>query len=152
MLADRAEIARIIPHAGSMCLLDGVLECDAQRIRCISSSHRDADNPMRSGNELSALCGIEYAAQAMAVHGVLGGQIARKPGTQKPSAGYLVSLRDVTCKTMRLDTLHDDLIIDVEKIMGDEARVIYQFTLHSGQNEIMSGRATVVLDAAKVAA
>jgi len=147
MLADKAEIAKIIPHAGSMCLLDGVLECDAQRIRCISSSHRDADNPLRSGNELSALCGIEYAAQAMAVHGVLGGQIAHKPRT-----GYLVSLRDVTCKTMRLDTLHDDLIIDAEKIMGDEARVIYQFTLHAGQNEIMNGRATVVLDADKVAA
>jgi len=147
MLTDKAAIAKVIPHTGSMCLLDGVLECDAQRIRCISSSHRDADNPLRSGNELSALCGIEYAAQAMAVHGVLGGQIAHKPGT-----GYLVSLRDVTCKTMRLDTLHDDLIIDAEKIMGDEARVIYRFTLHSGQHEIMSGRATVVLDADKVAA
>ena len=147
MLADKAAIAKAIPHAGSMCLLDGVLECDAQRIRCISGTHRDADNPMRSGNELSALCGIEYAAQAMAVHGVWGGQIDKKP-----RAGYLSSLRDVRCKIMRLDTLLDDLIIDAEKLMGDEARVIYQFTLHAGKNEIMSGRATVVLDADKVAA
>ena len=147
MLADKAAIAKVIPHAGSMCLLDGVLEYDAQRIRCISSTHRDADNPMRSGSELSALCGIEYAAQAMAVHGVLCGQIGKKP-----RSGYLVSLRDVTCNTMRLDTLLDDLIIDAEKLMGDEARVIYQFTLHAGQSEIMSGRAAVVLDADKVAA
>lgn len=146
MLADKAAIAKVIPHAGSMCLLDGVLECNAQRIRCISSTHRDADNPMRSGNELSALCGIEYAAQAMAAHGVWGGQI-----DNKPRAGYLVGLRDVTCKTMRLDNLLDDLIIDAEKLMGDEARVIYQFTLHAGKNEIISGRATVVLDADKVA-
>jgi|ERR1019366_780935 predicted hotdog family 3-hydroxylacyl-ACP dehydratase len=147
MLADKAAIAKVIPHAGSMCLLDGVLECDAERIRCISSTHRNTDNPMRSGNELSALCGIEYAAQTMAVHGVLGGQIDKKP-----RAGYLASLRDVTCKTMRLDTLQDDLIIDAEKLMGDAARVMYQFTLHAGQHEIMSGRATVVLDAGKVAA
>lgn len=147
MLTDKAGIAKVIPHAGSMCLLDGVLECDAQRIRCISGSHRNADNPLRSGNELPALCGIEYAAQAMAVHGVLGGQLVKKP-----RAGYLASLRDVSCSSMRLDTLHDDLIIDAEKMMGDEARVIYQFTLRAGPHEIMSGRATVVLDADKVAA
>lgn len=142
MLADKAEIAKVIPHAGAMCLLDGVLECSASHIRCISSSHRDINNPMRSGNELSALCAIEYAAQAMAVHGVWGGQIGKKP-----RAGYLVALRDVTCNIMRLDSVLDDLIIDAEKLMGDEARVIYQFNLHAGQREIMSGRATVVLDA-----
>ena len=146
-LADKAAIARAIPHAGNMCLLDGVLECDKQHIRCISHSHRDSDNPLRSGNQLSALCGIEYAAQAMAVHGVMGGMLA-----SKPSSGFLVSLRDVKCSTMRLDTLPDDLIIEAVKLMGDEARVIYQFALSAGNNEVLSGRATVVLDADKVAA
>lgn len=102
---------------------------------------------MRSGNELSALCGIEYAAQAMAVHGVLCGQIGRKP-----RSGYLVSLRDVKCSTMRLDTLQDDLVIAAEKLMGDDARVIYQFVLSAGKDEILSGRATVVLDADEVPA
>lgn len=144
MLADKAEIAKIIPHTGSMCLLDGVLECDAQRIRCISSTHRDADNPMRSGNELHALCGIEYAAQAMAVHGAWDAKFDRKP-----RAGYLAALRDVACHAMRLDDLSDDLIIEAEKMMGDETRVIYQFNIHAGTTRIMSGRATVVLDADK---
>lgn len=147
MLADKAAIAKVIPHAGNMCLLNSVLQCDAQRIRCTSGTHRDIQNPMRSGDELSALCGIEYAAQAMAVHGVMGGQIDKKP-----RAGYLASLRDVACSSMRLDTLAEDLIIDAEKIMGDEARVIYQFSIHAGQHEIISGRATVVLDADKAAA
>lgn len=146
MLADKAAITKVIPHAGNMCLLDGVLECDAQHICCISGTHRNSDNPMRSGNELSALCAIEYAAQAMAVHGVLGGQIDKKP-----RAGYLAAVRDVSCDTMRLDTLSDDLIIDAEKLMGDETRVIYQFSIHAGTAKIMSGRATVVLDADKVA-
>ncbi len=147
MLADKSAIAKVIPHTGSMCLLDGVLECDAQRIRCISSSHRDTANPMRSGDALLALCGIEYAAQAMAVHGAWDAKF-----DSKPRAGYLAALRDVSCDTMRLDTLSDDLIIDAEKVMGDEARVIYQFSIHAGTNKIMSGRATVVLDADKVAA
>ena len=147
MLASKAEIARAIPHTGSMCLLDGVLECDAQRIRCISGTHRAADNPMRSGNVLLALCGIEYAAQAMAVHGAWDAKY-----DQKPRAGYLAALRDVTCDRMRLDDLSDDLIIDAEKAMGDEARVIYQFTISAGGTKIMGGRATVVLDADRVAA
>lgn len=147
MLADRAEIARVIPHSGNMCLLDGVLECDEQRILCVSTSHRNENNPMRSGDELPGLCGIEYAAQAMAVHGVFGGQIEKRP-----RAGYLASLRDVQCNVMRLDDLSGDLIISAVKIMGDDARVIYQFMLQVDENEILRGRATVVLDADKEAA
>jgi predicted hotdog family 3-hydroxylacyl-ACP dehydratase len=102
---------------------------------------------MRSGDALLALCGIEYAAQAMAVHGAWDAKFDRKP-----RAGYLAALRDVSCYVMRLDDLSDDLMIDAEKVMGDEARVIYQFDIHAGPVRIMSGRATVVLDADKVTA
>lgn len=144
MLADKAAIAKVIPHTGNMCLLDGILECDAQRIRCVSGTHRDTNNPIRCGDVLPALCGIEYAAQAMAVHGAWDAKFEKKP-----RAGYLAALRDVACHQMRLDNLDDDLIIDAEKMMGDEARVIYQFSIHAGTTKIMSGRATVVLDADK---
>lgn len=147
MLASKADIAKVIPHAGNMCLLDGVLECSAQHIRCVSGAHRDTDNPMRSGDTLLALCGIEFAAQAMAIHGAWDAKFDRKP-----RAGYLAALRDVVCNTMRLDDLSDDLVIDAEKMMGDEARVVYQFTIHAGAAKIMSGRATVVLDVDRVAA
>ena len=145
MLADRAAIASAIPHSGSMCLLDAVLACDEQRICCTSSTHRDVNNPMRTGNELLSLCGIEYAAQAMALHGFFG-----NPTGNRPRAGYLVGLRDVSYSTPRLDTLSDDLVIDAEKLLGDDVRVIYQFALHAGERLILSGRATVVLDADKL--
>lgn len=140
MLAGKQEIAAVIPHANTMCLLDGVLEYSAQRICCVSGTHRDTGNPMRSGNELHALCGIEYAAQAMAVHGAWSGQ-----ADTRPRAGYLASLRDVCCRKIRLDDLNDDLIIEAEKLLGDSVHVIYQFTIRAGNEEIMSGRATVVL-------
>ena len=97
---------------------------------------------MRAGGQLPAVCGIEYAAQAMAVHGGLAG------GGGKPKAGYLASLRDVACRKNRLDDLEGELIVDAEKLMGDASRVIYQFTLRVGEAEVLSGRATVVLDAA----
>ena len=139
----RADIEGLIPHAGAMCLLDGVLHWDAATIRCVSRTHRDAANPLRTGGLLPALCGIEYAAQAMAAHGGLAGTIKGKPGT-----GYLASLRNVACNDELLDQREGDLVVEAERLMGDEARVIYQFTLWVGEFEVLNGRATVVLDAA----
>lgn len=126
-----------------MCLLDRVDHWDATKIRCTSNTHRDPENPMRAHGQLPAVCGIEYAAQAMAVHGGLAGNVGGKP-----KAGYLASLRDVACPKKSLDDLEGDLIVDAEKLMGDGSRVIYRFTLRVGEVEVLSGRATVVLETA----
>ncbi len=143
MQLSKADIARLIPHAGTMCLLDGVLQWDAAHISCVSRSHCDAGNPLRAGGQLPALCGIEYAAQAMAVHGGLAGNIGARP-----RSGYLVGLREVVCRLQRLDDLDGDLIVDAEKLMGDGSRVIYSFALRVADRVVLSGRATVVLDTA----
>ena len=143
MAMTKAEIAALIPHAGAMCLLDGVLRWDATQISCVSRTHRDMENPLRAGGQLPAVCGIEYAAQAMAVHGGLAGNVG-----SRPRSGYLVALRDVICRHDRLDNLDGDLVVDAVQLMGDEGRVIYQFALRVGKVEVLSGRATVVLDAA----
>jgi predicted hotdog family 3-hydroxylacyl-ACP dehydratase len=134
----------MIPHAGSMCLLDGVLSWDAGRIRCLSRTHRDSGNPLRVGGRLPALCGIEYAAQAMAVHGALAGNLGNRP-----RLGYLASLREVSCRRARLDDLEGDLIVEAERLMGEESRVIYSFEVGVGDVEVLRGRAAVVLDAGR---
>jgi predicted hotdog family 3-hydroxylacyl-ACP dehydratase len=126
-----------------MCLLDGVLEWDASRIRCVSRSHRDAANPLRAEGRLSAVCGIEYAAQAMAVHG---GLAAKARG--KPRRGLLASVRELECRRSRLDDLDGDLVVDADLEAGDGNRVIYRFTVRVGDVEVLRGRAAVVLDAA----
>jgi predicted hotdog family 3-hydroxylacyl-ACP dehydratase len=129
-----------------MCLLDAVLRWDASRIRCASRSHRDPGNPLRAGGQLPAVCGIEYTAQAMAVHGGLAGSLGARP-----RSGYLASIRDVTIGRNRLDDLEGELIVDAEKMMGDEHRVIYRFALRVGDLEVLSGRAAVVLGAGRAA-
>ncbi len=150
MLADRTQIARVIPHSGAMCLLDGVLACDAQGIRCISGTHLDPGNPLRTANGLHALCGIEYAAQAMAVHG--GMTAAAGEAGRRPRAGYLAGVRDVQCAVPRLDTLASPLTIEAERLMGDGVNVIYQFRLSAAGETVVQGRATVVLDAERAGA
>jgi predicted hotdog family 3-hydroxylacyl-ACP dehydratase len=132
----------MIPHAGAMCLLDGVQYWDQVLIRCLSARHRSEHNPLRRAGRLSAVCGIEFAAQAMAVHGRLSGGVGRRP-----RAGYLASVRDVRCHQERLDVLESDLIVIAEHLMGDEQRVMYRFTLDCAGIEILSGRAAVVLEA-----
>ena len=138
----KAEIARMIPHAGAMCLLDEVARWDRASIRCIARGHRDAGNPLRAGDELPALCGIEYAAQAMAVHGRLSSAVS-----ERPRAGYLASVSDVLCKARRLDDLGGELVIEAERLAGDEARVLYAFRVLSKNHEVLSGKAAVVLAA-----
>ena len=141
MLIDKAEIERRIPHAGAMNLLDSVIEWNAQTIRCRATSHRDANNPLRVAGTLYAISGVEYASQAMAVHGALSGSVAGRP-----RAGYLASLRDVVCHRATLDSEHDELSVFAESLMGDDTRVMYAFSVSDGDEEIVGGRATVVLD------
>ena len=141
MLVSKADIEGIIPHAGAMCLLDSVVEWNADRIRCRAVSHRDAANPLRRRGKLHAISGVEYASQAMAVHGALSGAVAGRP-----RAGYLASLRDVVCHHPWLDDTDAALLISAERLMGDKSRVMYSFSVALGDTEIIAGRATVVLD------
>jgi len=145
VLIGREAIAGLIPHAGAMRLLDGVLFWDADRIECMSRTHRDPHNPLRSQGQLPALCGIEYAAQAMAIHGRLAGSLE-----SAPRAGYLASLREVVCRASRLDDLEGDLVARAERLMGEASRVIYHFEVRVGETDVLRGRAAVVLDIGRV--
>jgi predicted hotdog family 3-hydroxylacyl-ACP dehydratase len=138
----RDRIESLIPHAGAMCLLDGVTLWDESGIRCVTRTHQDARNPLRVDGRLPILCGIEYAAQAMAVHGGL----VRGSGG-KPRVGYLASVRDVACRRDRLDDVEGELVVEARRVMGDGDRVIYEFTLMADGKEMMRGRAAVVLKA-----
>ena len=68
---DRDGIAARIPHSGSMCLLDSLLHWTPDEALCRASSHRDATNPLRSPGGLLSPVAIEYASQAMALHGAI---------------------------------------------------------------------------------
>jgi predicted hotdog family 3-hydroxylacyl-ACP dehydratase len=156
MPLDRQWIEQHIPHKGRMCLLDEVLSWDAVRIRCRSATHRSADNPLRLHGRLGAACGIEYAAQAMAVHGALiaasaplASTVARSVrGSIGSSVGYLASVRNVTLRVERLDDLEADLIAAAERVTGDGRTVLYEFSVTSGRQLLLSGRASIVFDAA----
>jgi predicted hotdog family 3-hydroxylacyl-ACP dehydratase len=140
MLIDKCGIGALIPHAGAMCLLDGVLSWDATHIRCATVSHVALDNPLRRDERLGALCGVEYAVQAMAVHGAL-----TVGGLDPPRAGYLASVRAVSVHADRLDLLPGTLTVEAERLHGDADRAIYGFTLRHADRILLGGRVAVAL-------
>jgi predicted hotdog family 3-hydroxylacyl-ACP dehydratase len=151
MLLNRAWIEARIPHQGRMCLLDEVLDWDAQHIRCRTATHRAPDNPLRSHDRLSIACGIEYAAQAMALHGALAGGAATGGAVDDTAngavVGLLASVRDVHLFVMRLDDIESDLICEVTHLAGDSLTALYEFVLRDRDRSLLSGRASVILDA-----
>jgi predicted hotdog family 3-hydroxylacyl-ACP dehydratase len=142
---DHAWIAAHIPHSGAMCLLDEVVRWDDETIRCTATSHRDPRNPLRMNGRLASVCAIEYAAQAMAVHGaVLGAASGR------PRAGFLASVRNVETHIERLDTLEAPLGVEATRISGDVNNILYRFVVSCNDRPIVEGRAAVILDASAV--
>lgn len=142
MRVGRDWIEAHIPHRGRMCLLEDVLEWDERRIVCAAHSHRDPANPMRLAGALPAACGIEYAAQAMAVHGALlaadGAPLGR---------GLLASVRSVALHAARLDHVPGALRIEAERLGGEGDHILYAFSVAGAQGALLDGRAAVVLAA-----
>ena len=140
------EIARLIPHSGAMCLLSRLELWDLQHIVCCANNHRDAGHPLRTRSGLLSSALIEYAAQAMALHGALVGQSQGK--AVRP--GYLASVRSTQMHVLTLHDLPaaqaDELRIEATQQAGDERQLLYAFAVsHAGQ-PLAEGRAAVVLN------
>jgi predicted hotdog family 3-hydroxylacyl-ACP dehydratase len=124
-----------------MCLLDRVQRWDDSEIVCETSSHRDADNPLRHDGVLPAVCGVEYVAQAIGIHGrVTQGNHA------KPRAGYLTSLRDLTMHVQRLDDIERPLLIWAKRLADTGETVMCEFAMRDQDLLLLSGRATLLLE------
>jgi predicted hotdog family 3-hydroxylacyl-ACP dehydratase len=138
---NKAEIRTLIPHSGSMCLLDSVAEWDDRSIICTSNTHRDPANPLRRDGRLSAVHAFEYAAQAAAVHG---GLRARSVGATAPP-GYLAALRDARLHVTRLDDVASPLRICACRLFGEAANTVYESRVSAGDVLLAEGRITIML-------
>jgi len=130
----------LLPHAGRMRLIDRVVSYDEHKIVCESDSHRLADHPLVEGARLSIVCGLEYGAQAMALHGAL---MAAEGG--HPRRGYLVAASNLRWSTERLDTYEAPLIIEANSEFRSENQVAYRFEIRVDAKVVLTGEARVQL-------
>lgn len=138
MTITHEELCQLIPHHGSMCLLDSVIDWGEESINCRSLSQCDSDNPLSVGGILTAVNGIEYAAQAMAVHGAL-----LSASSTSPDVAYLAAIRGVN---IYCSHLHDqpELFIHCKRLGGDSNGFIYNFEISNSDKRLLEGRATVI--------
>jgi predicted exporter/predicted hotdog family 3-hydroxylacyl-ACP dehydratase len=131
----------LIPHHGSMCLLERVVEWDDQRVVLETATHRSPTNPLRADGRLRAVNLCEYGAQAMAVHGGLRSTVSGV----RAKPGMLVSLRSVKLGREYVDDLPGALRVEAVCLQADTASLQYSFRITHGDEMLAEGRAAVVL-------
>lgn len=137
-MLDHAALAARLPHAGRMCLLDRVLRWDDRNICCVAISHRDIDNPLRDVGGLPALAGVEYAAQAAALHGALLNDDA------VPRSGVLGALKNVTIGRPWLHDVTEEIVVETTLLYSDPAGCIFTFAVFAGEDRLLSGQFTLM--------
>lgn len=139
-LLGKDDLYKLLPHAPPMCLLDAIVEWSEAHLICRTGTHRADSNPLRRGDQLEAICGLEYAAQAMAVH------IAILLNADRPRLeGYLVAVRDFALERSRLDDIAADLTVQVRRVVGEDTTFIYTFSVCESRRVLLNGRATIFL-------
>jgi predicted hotdog family 3-hydroxylacyl-ACP dehydratase len=129
------ELIALIPHAGSMCLLDRIVGHTENDIECTARSHTSPDHPLRRDGQLSALHLAEYAAQAMAVHGAL-----LAGGVQR---GMLAALREIHLHVDRIDNIAAELTVQATRRMAQATGSLYDFRVHGDGRLLGEGRIAI---------
>ena len=127
----------LIPHEGSMVLIDQVNDWDLNKISCSTRSHLLSNNPLMLNNSLSSIHLIEYGAQAMAIHrGLLTGESLQ---------GFLAAVRDAKFFIDNLDNVHGALYIQAIFELKINDNVVYTINVTDENNApLLEARASVV--------
>lgn len=142
MNTEKSKLCDLIPHHGTMCLLDKIEQWNEERVICSTLTHTQDENPLRRNGHLHIVHALEYGAQAMAVHGGLLAQ--QKQETIQP--GYLVALRNAKFFTEHLDTIPTSLTVEAHQLLESGGSLIYEITIKDNDNILAEARATVMTE------
>jgi predicted hotdog family 3-hydroxylacyl-ACP dehydratase len=134
------EIAALIPHRGSMCLLDHLVSWDHQAIEAVAVDVHSQDNPLREGDVLQSIVLVEYAAQAAAIHAAL-----TEGSIGGSSAAYIGAIKSMTLHQPRVDPSDSELHCAACCVLNNANGAIYQLTVSANQKLLMDARVVLVL-------
>ena len=137
----RLELSKFLPHGDTMCLLSSVEHWDDALIVCLTSTHRDLNNPLRRHGVLEILSSVEYAAQAMGVHVGLTQNISER----NASVGYLGAIRDIQVSCQTFHQFVEDLRVEAKLLLEQPMSFMYSFSIKTHENTLLQGRASVFI-------
>ncbi len=132
---DRTQIAALIPHGDSMCLLDEVVSWDTAQIHCRSYQLANSANPLLDEHGLLAsVLLLEYGAQAAAVHAAL---LQSNLGEKRPA--YIGAVKDVEFYATIAD---NSLTLDVHAqcLLSSSQGAIYELVAQQANTALVRGR------------
>jgi len=136
MKLDRAGIEGIVPHSGSMVLLESVINWDATHIDC-SAAAPGAEHPLARQGTVPAVAAVEYGAQAAAVHGFL----VEQPAVPHP--GMLAKLSDVQLHSSYIPTDRGPLSVNAQLLSRVALGCLYDFRVVCAGELVAHGRLMV---------
>jgi predicted hotdog family 3-hydroxylacyl-ACP dehydratase len=135
-MLSRAQIEALVSHAGSMCLLDRVLQWDGTHIVCQAATPASG-HPLARAQGVPVVAAVEYAAQATALHGAL------LDGRRKARNGMLAKLTDVELFAQWLDESSGALEIQAELLVRGASACTYSFMVQDASGHRARGRLLV---------
>jgi predicted hotdog family 3-hydroxylacyl-ACP dehydratase len=138
-MSDVRQLYDRLPHSGSMCLIDEIVEWDRDSVHCRASSHRQIENPLRIADELPAICALEYAAQAFALHGLL---VADEFNEKAPdeSRAFVAFVNELDLHIERLDGGDGALEISGQVMFRQSGSAVYRFEIRDASGLLVNGQ------------
>ncbi len=91
------------------------------------------------------IAGLEYAAQAMAVHVGLTTDISDR----NASVGYLGAVRDLQFHSHTFQQFTEDLTIKANILLEQSMSFIYAFSIRAHETPLLQGRASIFIQGSK---
>ena len=137
MVAAAFDIEQVIPHRGTMLLVDRLVDWSEDSVRV--ELRVPADGPFHAGDGVPAWVGVEYMAQAVACWA---GCQARSRGLPPP-IGFLLGTRRYECSVPVFAT---GTVLQVEarrELMGDNGLGVFACRILAGDEEIATANVSV---------
>lgn len=142
MPANKQEVASCLPHKGPMVLLENVLHCTEEGLECETRTHLQVEHPLSIEGQLSIFVGVEYAAQAMALHKSL-----NAVGDGKVRSGFVAVTSNVTPYLDFLNQASGALNVVVNMLDSSGGGSLYEFRITHSQEKlpVLEGKLLVML-------
>ncbi len=132
-----ADLYQHLPHGGNMQLIKKVKAWDEHSIHCQTNSHLSRSNPLLDASHLPATSAIEYAAQALALHGVIKKQA--KGLLDQANKAFVVSAKGLHFDQVNLSQFEQTLDVSATVLIGNSQSAVYSVQVSAGDHCFLKG-------------